>query len=1327
MADETEREALREASLSRSGESGRDIRGAVIACVATALLACLVLASSASALSQRGHVFGGSFPSASAALQLKEPAGVAVNEATGDVYVVDSGNNRVVEFGPAPAHKFIRTWGWGVKTGAKQFEVCEEEAKCHVGIAGHAAGELHGAEGIAVDQSTNKALDPSAGDVYVETVLPYEEEVEGHEREFENTIIEKFQPNGEPVAKGSRIKGYKEKGFSTELFEEEVHGLTVGVGGNLFIYNEESVIEYSNEEPNKFKRIIKSEAEGEGRYGIAVDSNPTAPTLYLGHEGPGAGEPPTIVAKEKVFQEGEEWIGEPLIEALNGEPASDVAVDEANNDPLVDNVESVSVYDTSGEFVERFGQGHLQRGSGIAPLRSGDVLVADSAANVIDLFEAEPPAAPQIDELSVAEISSSVAVLGAQIDPTGLATKYTFRYDTGAVPKAGESCTGSCIEVPVPAGELAAAFADDAVSQKITGLAPATLYHYTVIASNSSGTVEATEQKFHTQAAVLGKLLPDNRRWELVSPLQKNGAAIEAPTKEGGLIESSEDGERLTYVATGAFPGAEGNRAPEVTQVLATRGEKEWSNTDVDTKQVAGQGVAPGSAPEYRFFSSDLSSMIVQPFGNKPRELYPLSPEAGESTPYLRSASSECLASPAPTSCFDPVLTSSDVPAETEVEGKKLKTEYGGQTNFVDADPGLTHLILQTSGSVALSAEPAGSVGNLYEFSEGAAHLVSILPNGKPAGEKPANFTEVQEAPELGAKDRNIARAVSTDGSRVIWTTYGLGQAIHLFVRDMATGETVRVDEPQAGAEQTAKNAHPLFQTASADGSHIFFTDAQRLTTDSTASAEEEKPDLYDCHLVENETSHKLECKLTDLTVDSHAGQTADVQGLIPGAGSDGNTVYFVANGALTGSAAPGHCVPNEASANEGKFRLTATCNLYVDRFNTETQSWAAPQLIGALSAEDEPDWDNTIPGSLTQNTTRVSPDGNYLTFVSDRSLTGYHNTDVKSGKPDTEVFLYNAGGEQLTCVSCNPTGARPTGVFDTELAGEGRGLLVDRPLAWSERWLSGTIPAWTHLSLTEAPYPSRVLFDNGRMFFMSAESLVPQDTNGKEDVYEFEPPGVGGCTTESETYGETSGGCVSLISSGSSANESTFLDASATGNDVFILTSAKLAPADTDTNFDVYDATICGQPGSHECLPTPAASPPPCESIEGENPCRSSSTEPGGAFAPPGSKNVNGSTNSSAVEVLGSKEAGKTTTTTNAQKLAKAITACKKLSNKSKRATCEKAAVLKYGTKAQKLSATLKACRKVSNHKKRKSCETAAHKKYGTAKSAAHGAKRSR
>ena len=65
-------------------------------------------------------------------------------------------------------------------------------------------------------------------------------------------------------------------------------------------------------------------------------------------------------------------------------------------------------------------------------------------------------------------------------------------------------------------------------------------------------------------------------------------------------------------------------------------------------------------------------------------------------------------------------------------------------------------------------------------------------------------------------------------------------------------------------------------------------------------------------------------------------------------------------------------------------------------------------------------------------------------------------------------------------------------------------------------------IPGWNEAAHSgvggnnsfEVPlYESRVLSDSGRLFFDSSDGLVPQDVNGREDVYEYEPGGVGSCS----------------------------------------------------------------------------------------------------------------------------------------------------------------------------------------------------------------------
>ncbi len=472
--------------------------------------------------------------------------------------------------------------------------------------------------------------------------------------------------------------------------------------------------------------------------------------------------------------------------------------------------------------------------------------------------------------------------------------------------------------------------------------------------------------------------------------------------------------------------------------------------------------------------------------------------------------------------------------------------------------------------------------------------------------------------------------------------------------------ETVQLDTPEAGARGGA--GAPVFATASSDGSKVFFTDSSRLTKDSTAVASAVassggggKPDLYMCEV--GEVAGKLACSLKDLTVDHNAGEAAEVLGTAIGAGEDGKYVYFVANGVLAEHATSGTCGSIDP-ITELPF-TGQVCNLYVE--NTAT---GETRFVAGLARGDSPDWE-APNGDLQQLSSGVSPDGQYLAFMSERSLTGYDNIDAHSGQPAEEVYLYDANTGHLVCASCNPTGARPDGVFDPN--GKPGQLLVDRPDSWHGRWLAGSLPGWTG-GENEAWYRSRYLSDSGRLFFDSPDGLVPGDANGEEDVYEYEPGGVGSCK-------EGGVGCVGLISSGASGEESAFLDAGESGDDVFFLTAARLAPQDVDGALDVYDAHVCST--AAPCSGgSSVAQPPPCGSADA---CRAAQAPQPGVFGAPPSATFSGPGNlvqGAPKPVVVVKKKGLTV----AQKLAGALRKCR-AKPKRRRAPCEARARKSYRT----------------------------------------------
>jgi hypothetical protein len=843
----------------------------------------------------------------------------------------------------------------------------------------------------------------------------------------------------------------------------------------------------------------------------------------------------------------------------------------------------------------------------------------------------------------LSDVASSSATLRAKLDPHKAPASYHFEYDTGAY-ASGEAAHG--MSVPLTGTSIGSGTEDVEVEQHVQGLSANTDYHYRVVVVSEvtmpGGHVEPVtfdgpDQTFVTSRSGSSFALPDGRAWELVSPPDKHGASISDIT-ESGVIQAAADGGAITYVANAPTEAEPKGYANEV-QILSSRGSGGWSSRNIATAHEKAATKSVGRGQEYRFFSKDLSSSVVEPFG---REFTPLSEAASGRTPYLRRQGL-CEVESAASACYWPLVTSKEgyanVPAGTEFNGSSK--EPLGLAEFMGGNGDLGQVVIRSVP--ALTTAPAYFA--LYEWSAGKPmneplQLVSVLPESEGAVGVPA---------ELGSyESKDVSNAISQDGSRVFWSKG------HLYMRDVIKGETVRLDAVQPGASGKGVE-RPVFATASSDGSEALFTDEQRLTTQSGSKG----ADLYRCEIDGGDTG-KLECQLTDVTPEQ-SGTHADVMGLLGGS-EDSSYAYFVAQGVLS-TAENGM----KAKAVPGED------NLYVSHYDASEKRWGEPRFVAVLSADDHTDWSPV----LAHHTARVSPDGRYVAFMSDRSLTGYDNTDVNSGRPDEEVFLYDARSQRLACASCDPSGARPVGVAEDESERLVEGFKVmDTGL-----WYAANVPGWTPFSVERSLYQSRYLSDNGRLFFDSGDALVPQDINGTEDVYEYEPAGVGGCTSASSTFVAGEGGCVGLISSGTSAEESAFLDASATsvpdaegatgGGDVFFLTASKLVSRDFDTAFDVYDAHECA--GHAPCVSIPVA-PPECTTADA---CRAAPSVQPSTFGPGPSATFSGVGNVLAVPV--SKPVVTPKSLTRAQKLANALKTCRQKRKGRQGTACERKARKRY------------------------------------------------
>ncbi|HEX5309566.1 MAG TPA: hypothetical protein VFW38_10865 [Solirubrobacteraceae bacterium] len=186
--------------------------------------------------------------------------------------------------------------------------------------------------------------------------------------------------------------------------------------------------------------------------------------------------------------------------------------------------------------------------------------------------------------------------------------------------------------------------------------------------------------------------------------------------------------------------------------------------------------------------------------------------------------------------------------------------------------------------------------------------------------------------------------------------------------------------------------------------------------------------------------------------------------------------------------------------------------------------------------------------------TAEVTPNGHSIVFTLEESKF-YPIIDETNYVQKVEVYEAETG--TLHCVSCTSTGTL------------GRLPITNAENVYQPRWMTA---------------------NGAHVFFVSREGLVPQDTNETQDVYEWERAGAGGCAEP--------GGCLYLLSGGTSVGHTAFLDASESGEDVFIVTRANLVGSDEDGLADVYDVRA-GQerPAPPACTGTgcqglPSASP---------------------------------------------------------------------------------------------------------------------------------------
>ena len=430
--------------------------------------------------------------------------------------------------------------------------------------------------------------------------------------------------------------------------------------------------------------------------------------------------------------------------------------------------------------------------------------------------------------------------------------------------------------------------------------------------------------------------LPDCRAYEQASPLDKS---FTDALGEADVVQSSPSGEAVTFFSIAPFPGV--LSAASIPTYLSSRGAGEWSTQGLsppaDHPTVGGseEGLTEG-------LTEDLSEVLILV---EPGLEVGMTPG---SYSYLRDSATGAFRLLGP-----------------------------GIARLADAATHDSRIIFESREQLLPTAAP--NVVNLYEWDgsgpsgEGLS-LAGVLPDGKaPVGGSVAG----PGGPALGGAIGGATgkfytqNTISADGSRIFFSDAGTGL---IYMREPEAARTIPVSAGPA-----------YWRAATVDGSEVFYTEGEVLYRFDAAS----------------ETREAL------------TSAAAGVLGTLGISTENGSYAYFVATGVLA----------DNENGNKEKAEL-GKGNLY-EWHDGETIFIAQ---MGTEDLYDEYDWrgfyklNPDVAPAAGEKSSRVTPDGKMVLFTSQGQLTSYDNAG------QGELYLYEAASGTLTCVSCNPSGAPATG-----------------------------------------------------------------------------------------------------------------------------------------------------------------------------------------------------------------------------------------------------------------------------------------------------------
>jgi sugar lactone lactonase YvrE len=1150
---------------------------------------------SGSALATVQHNFEFSFNGSNTAGVVTRTADVAFDQASGNVWVLDSSGQAVDQFAPdgtyagvrftgasTPATAFSLTVRSGVTVdnsgGANTTDVYVADTGHHVvdrfdahgnylcqitGSATPSATECNGASGSLVPAGsmtpTGMAVTAS-GDVYV--------------ADRANNVIDEFNPSG---------------GYIGQISDPHITfpvRLALDSSGDLYVANGNSTGTVEFDATGGFIHVVDG---GSATNSVAVD--PASGHVYVAETHPSGVQISEFdAAGNRIDSFGSAQFGAHTVDGIAVRPstgevyAADFNADQVDvfTQPLIfpdvttgqaSNVQTTSAtltgtvnpsgapltdchfdYGTSSSYGQSAAcvPDAVSIGSGTSPVPvHADVsglqpstlyhfrLVAANAQETSSgpdqILDTLGP--PTIAAQPANSISTTGATLFAAINPRGFDTTYHFEYGT----TTGYGLSSS-------SASLAAGTDDQVASAQISGLAADTTYHFRAVAANSQGTATGPDYTLTTAPASCpnaqfrvgpSALLPDCRAYEQVSPEDKGGFPVDAPTgnEVGGQPPQAPSGDRVAFSSLGAFAGAQSS--PVGIAYLAQRTASGWTTAATAPPPSLGSpgGGAESLAP---IFSSDLGLAA-----------YTLAPGDKFATP-----TSAALFLRAPDGSFAQAS-----PTITRLDGGNPLVDVNLTT--VGTSPDLSHVFLGSIYPLIASDTGPSPSGRIYEVAgvggpSPALRLLTVDSGGHPIDACGSLITPLIGGPG----DSGETHPISQDGATVFFTTLDAAAGCLARVYARVDGQrTVSISDPSpnnACTTPACTGASPgpaTFAGASADGSKAFFMSTQQLTDgasqdpvagDGAHGAGDlgcgETQGANGCNLYMYDSGRPAGDNLIDLSGGDSSGLGPRVKAVL-GVSDDGSHVYFVAQGALTSQ-------PNSL----GQSARPGAENVYVYNTSAGAVSFVAVLCTGSGQSgtrSDAPQCTGDdgpllgLGGGVFPDRSAVSPDGRYFAFTTYAQLT----PDDQNHAAD--VYEYDAQTGSLVRASVGHDGQDQNGN-----AGAQDAVLANSTTS-GQAWQSDTVRSMSA--------------DGQTIVFFTARSLQNGANNGAVDVYEWH------------------GGEVSLVSGAHSDQDIENAAITPSGNDIMFTTDEGLVPQDTDGLLDVYDARVGGG------FPAPPAPTAPC------------------------------------------------------------------------------------------------------------------------------------